>query len=172
MKKFLIVVLVLLAFKSFSQVKFMGINIEGNKTEVISKLRQKGFKLNSFGYLEGYTNNKKVLLNVEDYCGKVYRIYYSERSTRNQTEIIDRFNILLKQFENDKRYIKVSGDLIENVESLSYEMNVKNKVYEAVFIQLPKENKNRVRFCITRHYGGDFYIKTYYENLLNEPKDY
>ena len=172
MKKFLLVVLVLLEFKLFSQVNFMGINVEGNKTEVISKLRQKGFKLNSCGYLEGYTNNKKVILNVEDYCRKVYRIYYSEESTRDQTEIINRFNTLLKQFENDKKYVKISGDLIENVESLSYEMNVKNRVFETIFTQLPKENKNRVRFCIIRRYGGEFYIKTYYENLLNEPKDY
>ena len=172
MKKFLLVILILLSFRSFSQVKFMGVSIDGNKTEVTNKLRQRGFKCNNnFGYLEGYVNNKKVILNIEDCYGKVFRIYYSEKSTRDKIKIINRFNTLLKQFEKDKNYIKISGDIIPEDENISYNMNVNNKIYEADFIQLPKENKNIVRICIERYnYGGDFYIKIYYENLLNKSK--
>lgn len=56
MKKILIILLFILTKKSFSQ-EFMGIKIDGSKYEILSKFKQKGFKVE-----EDTTDNLEVVL--------------------------------------------------------------------------------------------------------------
>ncbi len=102
MKKVLLICLLVFGycFNGFSQIKFMGIPIDGPKNEMISKLEKKGFtslswvkeyealekqdttikieqslRYNDEGYwMEGFFDGKKCSLGIYSYYGNVYRI--------------------------------------------------------------------------------------------------
>jgi hypothetical protein len=57
----------------------------------------------------------------------------------NETDIKIEFNNLCQKFKDNKKYISLSDDEISESEKISYEMNVHNKRYQAVFYQLPEK---------------------------------
>ena len=56
-------------------------------------------------------------------------------NTLNEADIKTRFNRLVSQFENNKRYASLNDYTIKESEDISYEMTVNNKNYEALFYQ-------------------------------------
>ena len=64
-----------------------------------------------------------------------------DANTRSETNIKTRFNILVNQFKNNKRYFALNDYTISEDEDISYGMSVENKSYEALFYQLPDTNK-------------------------------
>ena len=57
----------------------------------------------------------------------------------SETDIKIEFNNLCHQFENNPRYTNLYDDqTIPEDENISYEMNVKNKRYQAIYYQHPK----------------------------------
>ncbi len=123
---------------------FLGIPVDGFRSEMRKKIIAKGFTPNTFDgteYFEGEFNGTDVHLYIVTNNNKVYRIMLSDVKTRNEADIIIRFNNLIHQFENNQRYISILDESIPNSEDISYEMMVHNKVYEAHFYQKPDYNK-------------------------------
>ena len=62
-------------------------------------------------------------------------------NTRDEADIKIRFNKLVSQFENNKRYTSLDKYTLSDEEDISYEMTVNNKTYEALFYQVPNKEK-------------------------------
>ena len=126
---------VLCAQKDVTQ--FLGIPVDGSKTEMIRKLVVKGFKHDfKTDLLSGEFNGRKVNLSVVTNNDKVYRIVVHDDVYVGERSIQIRFNELCRQFENNSKYTPVSDDqTISDDEDISYEISVHKKRYEAVFYQ-------------------------------------
>ena len=65
----------------------------------------------------------------------------ADNFTVDEAQIKIRFNNLVSQFENNKRYISLGKYTLSDEEDISYEMTVHNKDYEAAFYQVPDMEK-------------------------------
>ena len=142
--------------------KFLGIPVDGTKSEMIKKLKEKGFTSTLYDkdVLEGEFNGMDVLIFIITNNNKVWRIAVADaNNTTDEANIRIRFNNLCKQFEYNKKYRAISSlqnfiqdflyefasnkkrstnnYIIPDDENISYEMKVKNKRYEASYYQLP-----------------------------------
>lgn len=149
MKRLLFIVLAMIAtITSFAQQKdvtsFLGIPVDGTVLSMKQKLVSKGFVPKKFGdeeYLEGEFNGCNVNVYIRTNNNKVYRIMVADNNTVDEAQIKIRFNILVSQFENNKRYISLGKYTLSDEEDISYEMTVHNKSYEALFYQVPNMEK-------------------------------
>lgn len=161
-------------------VKFLGIPIDGNKSEMISKLEKKGFVLVN-GYddmLEGSFNGSNVYVSIVTYNNKVYRIFVQDTIGYNEAEIKIRFNNLVYQFQTNNKYWHkpdVNQFLGEDF-SISYEMDVLHKQIQAAYIQKTEVKddevirvSNIVWFTIQKNDINNYSIGLYYDNLNNAP---
>ena len=163
--------------------KFLGIPIDGTKTEMIQKLQSKGFILKEKGteteHMEGEFNGQKVNLHLATNNRKMCRIMVADKTLLGETDIRIRFNNLLSQFENNVNYeASPINEYIDEDEDISYEMTCHNKRYEATFYQKSKEDKillkpnwdklvmRSVWFMIAEYYGK-YYITMFYDNEYN-----
>ena len=123
--------------------KFLGIPVDGYKSEMIQKLRNKGYTYSKNGgedVLTGEFNGTDVNIYIGTNNNKVWRIYIADDDTRDEYQIKLRFNTLCDQFERNSRYTALSEDQeIPMDEDISYEMNVNDKRYEAAFYQIPDD---------------------------------
>lgn len=123
--------------------KFLGIPVDGYKSEMIQKLRDKGYTYSKDGgedVLTGEFNGTDVNIYIGTNNNKVWRIYIADDDTRDEYQIKLRFNTLCEQFERNSRYTALSEDQeIPMDEDISYEMNVNDKRYEAAFYQIPDD---------------------------------
>lgn len=117
--------------------KFLNIPIDGTKENMISRIKEKGFRYDSYkDCLRGQFNGKDVEVYVVTNHNVVDRIYvaYPEMS---ESRVITEYNILLGQFNRNKKYIALQeNEKIPDNEDLSYEMTVKNKKYGASFMHI------------------------------------
>lgn len=125
--------------------KFLGIPVDGNKSEMKKKLIAKGFSYNAQGdFLEGEFNGRDVQLFIATNNNKVWRIMVCDANSCDETDIKIRFNKLCDQFSRNKKYIAAhmgEGDYtISESEDISYEMRIRNKRYEAAYFQVPDTN--------------------------------
>lgn len=123
---------------------FLGIPVDGFKSEMKQKLVNKGFvpkKVGTNEFLEGEFNGTDVQVFIATNNNKVYRIMLCDAETRNETNIKIRFNKLVSQFENNKRYVSLNKYTLSDEENISYEMTVNKKNYDAIFYQLPNMEK-------------------------------
>lgn len=123
---------------------FLGIPVDGFKSEMKQKLVSKGFvpkKVGANEFLEGEFNGTDVHVYIATNNNKVYRIMLCDANTQNEANIKIRFNKLVSQFENNKRYISLGKYTLSDEEDISYEMTVHNKDYEAAFYQVPDMEK-------------------------------
>lgn len=164
----LMTTIVLFAQEEKDVTKFLGIPVDGYKSEMISKLKAKGFTStsNDKNILEGEFNGKDVELHVVTNNNKVYRIAVADKNHVSETSIRIRFNTLLSQFENNSKYIGYGNKPISEDEDLGYEIRVKDKRYEASFYQNGDWNKS-VWYTIFEYYGK-YYIMMFYDNKLNQ----
>lgn len=118
-------------------VQFMGIPVNGSKSEMISKIQRKGFSYNSkTDELKGRFNGRDAILKVVENNGVVYRVAVIDEYCSNEADIIIYFNHLLEQFENNNKYISYTdNERISTSDNIHYEMSVNNKRYSASFIQ-------------------------------------
>lgn len=119
--------------------RFLGIPVDGSRSEMIRKLKAKGFKYDAtFDWLEGQFNGREVTVHVVANRNKVWRVMVSDMYASSETDIRIRFNELLRQFSNNKKYMTLQGnEELSNTENISYGMSVLNKRYEAAFYQEP-----------------------------------
>ena len=149
MKRLLFIVLAMIAtITSFAQQKdvtsFLGIPVDGTVLSMKQKLVSKGFvpkKVGTNEFLEGEFNGCNVNVYIRTNNNKVYRIMVADNNTVDEAQIKIRFNNLVSQFENNKRYISLDKYTLSDEEDISYEMTVHNKNYEAAFYQVPNMEK-------------------------------
>ena len=189
MRKFLtLLAMIAISASVFAQkevTKFMGIPVDGSPTEMVKKLKAKGFKTDE-GYmrdvkvglidwdgpevLTGHFNGTKVrvFLGVEQ--NKVRRIYLADKKTRDETQIKIRFNTLVRQFENNDKYLYFYEQTIADDEDISYQMAVNKKQYEATFLQKGEDgtvDEKRVVWFTIGQYPDGYKIAMFYDNEYN-----
>ena len=170
MNKCILIILLLIASLTIQgqTTTFLGIPVDGIKTEMIKKLKEKGFKQEAdHDWLTGEFNGKDVVVTVVTNNNKVYRVYVLDEYPTSEGNIIISYNHLIAQFQNNARYTTVGITKIPDDEDfdLDYEINVNNKRYQASFIQNGQPN-NSVWFMIFYGYGG-YRIGIYYDNNAN-----
>lgn len=139
--------IVFLAITMYAQkdvTTFLGIPIDGYKSEMKQKLISKGYipkKIGDKEYLEGEFNGVDVHIYIVTNKNKVYRIMICDTNTRSEADIKIRFNKLVSQFKNNKRYTALEDYTLSESEDISFEMNVHKKNYDALFYQLPNMEK-------------------------------
>ncbi|MCI7661906.1 MAG: hypothetical protein MSS40_04655 [Bacteroidales bacterium] len=189
MRKFLtLLAMIAISASVFAQkevTKFMGIPVDGSPTEMVKKLKAKGFKTDEKfmqpikqglidwdgpEVLTGRFNGEKVLLGLLVEQNKVWRICISDKNTRDETQIKIRFNTLVRQFENNDKYLYFYEQTIADDEDISYQMTVNKKQYEAIFAQKGEDGtideKRVVWFRISQRSDG-YLIDMFYENEYN-----
>lgn len=143
MKKLVCIVVALMSVvASYAQqdvTKFLGIPVDGSKSEMLRKLKGKGFKAEPSNpeILTGEFNGRKVNLYVVTNRDKVYRIMVADVNRMDEGAIKIRFNQLCRQFENNPKYESMSNNdyIISENEKISYEMTINKKRYDAAFYQ-------------------------------------
>ena len=146
---------------------FLGIPIDGFKSEMKQKLIAKGYSPKKFGsneFLEGEFNGVDVRLYIGTNNNKVYRIMVCDANTRSEADIKTRFNRLVSQFENNKRYVSLEDYTLSEDEDISYEMTVHDKKYEAIFYQ-------KVDTLFLKEQVRNELLKTYSEEQLENPAE-
>lgn len=156
---FVLVTFLLYAQKNVTT--FLGIPVDGYKSEMKKKLIEKGFTpktSDGVEFLEGKFNGSDVRLFIETNNNLVYRIALCDVNMLNEADIRIRFNTLVSQFERNQRYYTPdSAQIISEDEDISYGMLVKNKVYEASFCQKDDSLlvKNEVLEKLNKKYSKD-----------------
>ena len=149
MMRLLFIVLAMIAtITSFAQQKdvtsFLGIPVDGTVLSMKQKLVSKGFvpkKVGTNEFLEGEFNGKDVRVYIVTNNNKVCRIMVADNFTVDEAQIKIRFNNLVSQFENNKRYFPLDKYTLSDEENISYEMTVNKKNYDALFYQVPNMEK-------------------------------
>lgn len=114
--------------------KFLGIPVDGSKTDMIQKLKSKGFDyISKSDMLTGQFNDYNVEISIVTNNNRVSRIAVFDKYTVDEAAIKIRFNKLCKQFERNSKYVSFGEQTIPEDEDISYKMMVNNKRYEAVF---------------------------------------
>lgn len=153
MKKLLSFVIGMFVMYSFvfgqseGTLKFLGIPVDGSKSEMVAALKSKGFEYDSESdFLIGDFNGKKSHIGIVENHGKVYRVVVFDADTYDAGEIRIRFNNLIHQFENnDKYYYIVPNDIIPEDEDIHYEIIVNKKQYIAEFRYNPLYGNDELR---------------------------
>ena len=190
MRKFLtLLAMIAISASVFAQkevTQFMGIPVDGSPTEMVKKLKTKGFKTDE-GYMRdvkrglidldgpevliGRFNGERVRVFLGVETNKVWRIFLSDKDSRDETQIKIRFNNLVRQFENNDKYVYFYEQTIADDEDISYQMTVNNKQYDAAFVQKGEDGtvdgKRMVWFKISQR-SDSYYIWMYYDNEYNQ----
>lgn len=171
--------------------KFLGIPIDGFKSDMIRELEKKGYQYDEEqDWLSGEYNGEDVFIKVQTNNNKVWRIAVMDITNRNESQIRIRYNNLCKQFENNKRYEALIDYTIPEKEDISYEMLVNNKEYQASYLQDSRVDtvgvnsverlkeafakiegyENRVVWFTISQIGTGYCITMFYENRYNQAK--
>lgn len=158
--------------------KFLGIPVDGTKSEMIRKLCEKGYIYNSaHDCLEGEFNGSKASIYVQTYNNKVWRISVCDKDCISKTEIKIKFNNLGRQFLNNHKYVPLNEYFISDETDIDYEMLVHNKRFDGLFGQKVKAEDNLdnsdiynrlVWFTIAQLSYDKYYICIFYENVYNK----
>jgi hypothetical protein len=151
---------------------FLGIPVDGYKSAMKQKLIAKGFipkKVANNDFLEGEFNGTKVRVFIGTNNNKVYRITLCDANTQSETDIKTRFNRLVDQFKNNKRYTAFKDYTLPESERISYEMLVNKKTYEAVFYQVP--NFEKIDTMAIRKQIKDELLTKYSQEQLENPTE-
>lgn len=163
------------AINTFAQndvTTFLGIPIDGYKSEMKQKLIAKGYvpqKVGDNEYLEGEFNGTDVHIYIATNNNKVYRLMICDAKTRSEADIKIRFNRLVDQFENNKRYTSLDKYTLSDDEDISYEMTVHKKNYDALFYQNPDMQK--VDTLAMQQQVRTELLKKYSEEQLQNPTE-
>ena len=149
MKKILTILFVLLiSFVSVGQeydttLKFLGIPIDGKKSDMIASIKLQGFReVPDSELLIGEFNGLESHIGLAENRGKVYRVVVFDAQTRDEGQIRIRYNNLIRQFENSngKYFSLFPNEPIPEEEDISYEILVHQKQYQAAFHYNPIYN--------------------------------
>lgn len=164
--------------------KFLGIPVDGSPTEMIKKLKAKGFTTDEDfmqvvkrglidwdgpEVLTGRFNGEKVRVFLGVEKNKVWRIYLSDKDSRDETQIKIRFNTLVRQFEGNGKYVPlVDEQTIADDEDISYQMTVNKKQYQAGFVQKGEDGMVDLKRIVWFTIGEGYEIEMFYDNKYNQ----
>lgn len=150
--------------------KFLGIPVDGSESEMVKKLKEKGFRSSIDGMLEGEFNGSDVYIAILTNNRKVWRIAVVDQTPRDETQIKIRFNILCQQFENNDNYQSSTDQTLSDTEDIGYGIMFEKKQYAAVFYQKPITDmmQRMVWFTISYDSFNNYRIYMYYDNLYNQ----
>lgn len=178
MKKILsLAFLLMLSLSVFAQrqvTKFLGIPVDGSRTDMIEELKDKGFTEEKYGDgLKGQFNGKDVTIYVQTNNNKVWRIAVKYGCCFDKGDIKIQYNRLIKQFSNNSRYKVGNAEGLTHKDDIYQEVSINKKQYEASFGQLPDDENiaNRLVWFTIKEEPNKFqkyYIVIYYENKYNE----
>ena len=133
--------------QSEGTLKFLGIPVDGSKSEMVAALKSKGFEYDSESdFLIGDFNGRKSHIGIVENHGKVYRVVVFDADTYDAGEIRIRFNNLIHQFENNDKYFYIfPNDIIPEDEDIHYEILVHKKQYIAEFRYNPLYGNDELR---------------------------
>lgn len=141
---FLCLSIFLVSLNGFAQkdvTTFLGIPVDGTYDEMREKLISKGFKEDYKGeyfdsnLLWGEFNGFNVFASIVTNNNKVYRVLLIDENAQNANSIKNRFNRLVHQFENNKRYFSLDDYSISEKDDIDYEIMVHHKEYQAHYYQ-------------------------------------
>lgn len=179
-KLFFVIVMIAASLQIFAKkdvTKFLGIPVDGTKTEMIRKLKAKGFKSKSLrefkDVLVGEFNGKKSNIHVVTNRNKVYRIMVSDDDYVDESQIRVAFNNLMYQFKTNPNYYPYRDTYIDEEEDISYQMAVNNKIYEGAFWQKSASlddtaDPNKFVWFMIAEFYGKYSIFLYYDNEYNK----
>lgn len=153
--------------------RFLGIPVDGPKTEMIKKLVDKGYKYNEKeDYLTGFYFGSPVYIFVQTVQDQVSRVIVYDIKEHDEHEIKDRFNMVYDKFDSSTRYAtpQQAGARISDREKLAYEMRQHKKFYKAVFNQIkekPADSTNITRASMVPA-GAQTIDQEHLENSYNE----
>ena len=188
MRKFLtLLAMIAISASVFAQkevTKFMGIPVDGSPTEMIKKLKAKGFTTDEdfmqaveLGLIDwdgpevltGRFNGERVRVYIVVETNKVWRIALKDKKDRDETQIKIRFNTLVRQFEGNGKYVPlVDEQTIADDEDISYQMTVNKKQYQAGFVQKGEDGTVDVKRIVWFTIGEGYEIEMFYDNKYNE----
>ena len=161
--------------------KFMGIPVDGTKSEMIAKLKAKGFTwYPAKDCLTGLFNGRDVTLYIYVNGNKVWRVAVLYADEMDNINTINTYNHLLSLFENNgKYYSQRDNQEIEEGTDLHYEIEINKKQIQNTFYQRSQKmnqdavadmEKRRVWVTIIpQKYSYDkFGMILFYENGYNE----
>ena len=133
--------------QSESTLKFLGIPVDGSKSEIVEALKSKGFEYDSESdFLIGDFNGRESHIGIVENHDKVYRVVVFDANTYDAGEIRIRFNNLIHQFENNDKYFYIfPNDIIPEDEDIHYEILVNKKQYIAEFKYNPLYGNDELR---------------------------
>lgn len=165
---FTLVALCMLSVATFAQkdvTKFLGIPVDGTKTQMIQKLKAKGFVYNqSKDLLKGEFNGEQVEISVQTQGNKVWRLAVSDVKGRDEGQIKIRYNKLISQFKNNENYMSLSeNEPLSEDEDIGYNILAYNKQYQVAFYQTPNIDSAQASQSISSKYADEI-------NRINEYK--
>ncbi len=149
-------------------IKFLGIPVDGNKKEMISKLQAKGYEYDATSdVLYGEFNGNNVVISVGTVNNRVWRIAIVDADMNSdETNIKNHFNLLFEQLSNNGKYEVADGNTLTENENISFEMLVHKKRYDATFTFKDQSIHGIVWYMIAEHHGK-YGIVMFYDNLDN-----
>ena len=188
MRKFLtLLAIIAISASTFAQkevTKFLGIPVDGSPTEMIKKLKAKGFTTDEdfmqaveLGLIDwdgpevltGRFNGERVRVYIVVETNKVWRIALKDKKDRDETQIKIRFNTLVRQFEGNGKYVPlVDEQTIADDEDISYQMTVNKKQYQAGFVQKGEDGMVDLKRIVWFTIGEGYEIEMFYDNKYNE----
>lgn len=139
---FILLILPVALYAQKDVTQFLGIPVDGSKSEMIQKLKAKGYTISPYDkdVLVGEFNGTEVYITFATNNNKVCRIGVTNVNSVGETDIRINFNNLIQQFQNNKKYLPLPDSTISKYnipagEDVSYEILVNKKRYEAAFYQ-------------------------------------
>lgn len=148
-------------------IEFLGIPVDGNKNEMISKLQVKGYEYDASSHaLLGEFNGDNVAIFVQTVNNRVWRIMIVDAEMYdNEASIKFRYNRLFEQLSNNGKYEVVNGSTLDEKEDiLSYQMLAPHFTFK------DKSIHGCVWYTIIK-LNGKYGIMMFYENLDNAARE-
>lgn len=157
---------------------FLGIPVDGSRSDMIQKLKAKGYRYNdTLDCLEGEFNGTQVYLQIATNNNKVWRVMVMDVIASSEIDIRIKFNELCRQFQQNKKYMAISSEdyFLSKDEDIFYGITIHKKQYQAGYYQLSTNSddialgySNRlVWFKISKSGYDKYCIVMYYDNEYN-----
>ncbi len=144
MKKiFLSAILLLSSIIIYAQrkvIEYMGIPIDGTKSEMIRKLQAKGGEyISAFDWVEMKNGNRTSYITINTYNDKVWRLVITPFGwpTSDEAKVKAHYNDLCNMCEGPLYYPIREVLPISDEENIAYEMKVHNKKYSIACFSIP-----------------------------------
>lgn len=155
---------------------FLGIPVDGSKSEFIQKLKAKGFRLDpQYEILTGIFNGQESMISIKENNGLVCRVAVTQKTVRDETQVRLAFNKLTEQFNQNNRYVASdNNNYLNDREQIGFGIRLHHKQYENHFFQKNKDdgkpdfNKN-VWILISSPEYEEYLLTIIYDNEYNMP---